>query len=94
MHSWYVWLQVHSWGEPERATHTLITTTASVCIYVCMYVSNIFTRVCHTLVSEICVRHKMLCVFWCIYVLMCMITEKSKDRSYSLFAVKIINEDR
>ena len=41
-----------------------------------VYVSNIFTCICHTLVPEIHVRHEMLCVFWYIYVLMCMITEK------------------
>ena len=56
-----------------------------------MYVSNIFTHICHTLVPKIHVRHKMLCVFWYI---MCMITEKSKDRSHLLSAMKIIKEDR
>ena len=59
-----------------------------------VHVSNIFTHICHTLVPKIHVHHKMLCVFWYIYLLMCMITEKSKDRSHSLSAVKIIKEDR
>ena len=42
-------------------------------MYVCMYVSNIFTRVCHTLVPEICVCPEMLCVFQYIDVLTCVI---------------------
>ena len=43
-------------------------------VYVCMYyVSNIFTRVCRTLVPEIRVRPKILRVFQYIDVLTCMI---------------------
>ena len=38
-----------------------------------MYVSNIFTHVCRTLVPEICVGPEMLCVFWYIDVLTCVI---------------------
>ena len=34
-----------------------------VCMYVCMYVSNIFTCVCCTLFSEICVLPEMFRVF-------------------------------
>ena len=42
-------------------------------IYVCIYVSNIFTRICHTLLPKIRVHPETLCVFRYIDVLTCVI---------------------
>ena len=44
-------------------------TAARICMYVCMYVSNILLRICRTLVPKICVHPGILRVFWHIDVL-------------------------
>ena len=95
----------NSWGEPERA-HIDHDNGPARGIMVSIYLSFYhLPRVCHTLVSEICVHPEMLHVFRYIDVLTCVIynwhsTElNSKDNwmSYSswlMSAVKIIDEDR
>ena len=63
-------------------------------MYVCIYVSNIFTHVWRTLVPEICicperlrvcpemlrVCPEILCVFWYIDVLACVIYNRKQGR--------------
>ena len=61
------------------------------------YVYNIFTRICCTLVPKICVHLEMFHVFRYIDMLTSVIYNcmYSKDNwSYTLPAVKIIDEDR
>ena len=53
------------------------------------------SRVCHTLVPKIRVRPEMLCVFWYIEVLVCVIYDLTEpEQQGRSSAMKIINEDR
>ena len=46
----------------------------------CIYVANIFTCVCRTLVPKICVCPEMLRVFWYIDVLRCVSYNRKQGR--------------
>ena len=77
----HTYTYTHNWGEPHvdhdnSPTHGIM-----------VYVYHL-PRVCRTLIPEICIRPEMLCVFWYIDMLTCVIyiciqLNSQDDWSYS-----------